>query len=295
MVGPQGQGVTPEQWVRHLGGETLAATDGQTWRPLSVGRYRFPERPDPFTAPPLERHYVSMTFEGDSLVERKLHGDREHAHFGPGRCLIMGAGQENAWRWDEPLEEVHFYLCPEFLSNVAQAHERAEVSLLDRFAFDDAALRHLAGAILAQVESGADDPLWVDTACQLFAAHLLGQHCEKGIAASPMGGLSPASLRRVKEMVAGSLNAPINLESMGREAGVSRFHFARMFRESMGVSPYRWVQMQRIERARELLRDGTMSLAEIAVVCGFSNQSHFGRVFRDFMGTAPAAWRRNLS
>ena len=62
----------------------------------------------------------------------------------------------------------------------------------------------------------------------------------------------------------------------------------------MGVSPHKWVVQQRIVRARDLLRDGAMSLEDVASACGFFDQSHFTRSFSAHMGASPGVWRRMI-
>ena len=70
--------------------------------------------------------------------------------------------------------------------------------------------------------------------------------------------------------------------------GLSARHFARAFRQSTGLSPHRWLMQLRIERARELLAARDFSLTEIALACGFADQSHFRRVFTATTGMSPA-------
>jgi len=71
---------------------------------------------------------------------------------------------------------------------------------------------------------------------------------------------------------------------------VSRF--VRAFREATGLPPHRWLRAFRVERAKELMLSGSLSLAQIAYECGFSDQSHFTRVFSQSVRMTPAAWRR---
>lgn len=80
-------------------------------------------------------------------------------------------------------------------------------------------------------------------------------------------------------------------ELAGR-CGLSRSHFTRAFKASMGLPPHHWLMHHRIERARELLERSDESIAEIAASCGFADQSHLTRVFHAIAGTSPAAWRR---
>ena len=69
-------------------------------------------------------------------------------------------------------------------------------------------------------------------------------------------------------------------------------HFARAFKRSMGMPPYRFVLMLRIARAKRLLRQNALPLADVATSCGFADQSHFTRAFTRVVGQSPGGFRR---
>jgi AraC family transcriptional regulator len=107
-------------------------------------------------------------------------------------------------------------------------------------------------------------------------------------------GLAPWQLRRAKEMMCSRLQQGVPLAELARAVNVSSGHFVRAFKQSTGQPPHRWLVEQRIEKAKQLLVNTSLSLAEIALACGFSDQSHFGRVFSRATDTSPGAWRRYL-
>jgi AraC family transcriptional regulator len=108
------------------------------------------------------------------------------------------------------------------------------------------------------------------------------------------GGLAPWQLRRAKEMICSRLGQAVPLAELARAVNVSPGHFVRAFKQSTGQPPHRWLVEQRIEKAKQLLVNTSLSLAEIALACGFSDQSHFARAFSRAMHTSPSAWRRYL-
>ena len=81
---------------------------------------------------------------------------------------------------------------------------------------------------------------------------------------------------------------------VARECRLSVSHFSRAFRRSMGVAPHNWLLTRRVEAAKEKLRDDRLSLLDVALVCGFADQSHLTRVFTRIVGVSPGAWRRAL-
>ena len=90
-----------------------------------------------------------------------------------------------------------------------------------------------------------------------------------------------------------NLGGDITLSEVANECGLSLSYFMRAFKRSTGDAPHRWLLRQRVQHAKTLLRETQMSLAEIAIVCGFADQSHFTRVFGVHTGQAPGVWRRN--
>ena len=106
------------------------------------------------------------------------------------------------------------------------------------------------------------------------------------------GGLSVASLRRVQDYIHSNLPATITLVELSRVAGLSRGHFLRAFRESAGDTPLGYVRTLRIEEAKRRLSQGSRSITEVALDCGFSHAQHFATTFRRATGLSPSAFRR---
>lgn len=98
-------------------------------------------------------------------------------------------------------------------------------------------------------------------------------------------------LRRVIDFVEANLAGPIGLSDLAAVAGLSPFHFSRVFKQATGTTPYHYVLERRLERARTLLATSSTGLAELALACGFSNQSHFTAAFTRAMGMAPGRYR----
>jgi AraC family transcriptional regulator len=88
------------------------------------------------------------------------------------------------------------------------------------------------------------------------------------------------------------LDSSISLKEVARECGLSLSYFSRAFRRSMGIPPHTWLLQHRIEVAKEKLRDHRLSVSQVALACGFADQSHLTRVFTSMVGLSPAAWRR---
>jgi AraC family transcriptional regulator len=110
--------------------------------------------------------------------------------------------------------------------------------------------------------------------------------------APPRGGIRPHALARVLRLIESRLQEPLLVEDLAREACLSPFHFARMFKQSTGHSPHAYLVARRIEIARELLATTDLRIREVGKRAGFSTHAHFCSVFRTQTGMTPATWRR---
>ncbi len=117
-------------------------------------------------------------------------------------------------------------------------------------------------------------------------------------AAGPAPGpaaFSPREWRRVCAYVDAHLHQDMELVDLAEETGWSVRHFSRMFRQSTGQTPHKWILRKRVDRAKELLRTRKLPLAEIALTCGFADQSHFTTSFRKMTGATPLRWQREMA
>ncbi len=98
--------------------------------------------------------------------------------------------------------------------------------------------------------------------------------------------------RRAKELIAARLAGKLSVVEIADACGLSVNHFSRAFKQSTGLSPLQWLIERRIERAQALMTDVERPLSEIAIACGFADQSHFTRAFKAVVGRSPGALRR---
>ena len=122
-----------------------------------------------------------------------------------------------------------------------------------------------------------------------LAVHLVHRFSLDGAAAAPVaGGLDVRTVQRVIDHMQQNLGSPLSLTALANVAAVSRFHFARLFRRTVGVSPMAYLGKLRLQRAQELIR----ASVEIADLLGYVDQSHFTRRFRLAVGCTPAVYAR---
>jgi AraC family transcriptional regulator len=102
------------------------------------------------------------------------------------------------------------------------------------------------------------------------------------------------ALRRAIERLRSDAEADVSLAALASDAGLSRFHFCRAFKESTGLSPHAWLRQHRIEQAMSMLRDTDESIVSIAAALGYSSQTAFAAAFRKMTGETPRDWRRRM-
>lgn len=151
---------------------------------------------------------------------------------------------------------------------------------------------HLLQRAMSYVESDQ----WLALRCLHDASSLL---TAKAVACTPptsgefrRGGLTSWQVRRARAYIEENLGAKLSVDGLATALSLSRGHFSRSFRHSLGLSPMAYVARERVARAQHLLISTGEPLTEIALVCGFSDQSHFSRSFRRTVGASPGQWRR---
>jgi AraC family transcriptional regulator len=153
--------------------------------------------------------------------------------------------------------------------------------------------------LIASLIEGAVARLEVDRkeshAYLLRALALLGSHggSARSAQSAPIRGcLARWQMNRVVGYIDINLASGIRSRDLARLVDLSESHFSRAFKLSVGVPPHSYITRRRIELAREMMRASDQALSQIAIVCGWSDQSHFCRVFRRVVGLSPDEWRR---
>ena len=159
--------------------------------------------------------------------------------------------------------------------------------------FTDGTVHGLASSARSVLQNPTpSSALFLEQVTCAVAAHLL---LRLGAAHGRMagaGGLAPWQLAKVKKLVRENLGRTLQAQELAGTCALSLSHFSRAFRCSTGTSPHAWLISQRLMRAKHLMLTSEAQLAEIALECGFADQSHFTRVFTREEGASPGSWRR---
>jgi AraC family transcriptional regulator len=171
-----------------------------------------------------------------------------------------------------------------------------EVELRPSRKFADARLSAMVAAVHAEMVAGfPSGRLFLDSVEQAMAVALVNSHAVRHRPAQKSrGGLGPARLRRITELIRAKIEDELTLDEMAQSVGLSTAHFARMFRRSTGQTPHQFVLCHRLERAKAMLRAAEARVLDVAIACGFKTQQHFAQVFRDVCGITPTEYRRDF-
>jgi AraC-like DNA-binding protein len=210
---------------------------------------------------------------------------------------IVDLEEEPTANLESPFDVLHFYVSRAALEEITDDHGAPRIDALtcERGVFDPT-VWHLGEALLPALERPEEIGA-------MYANHiLLAMHTYFAVAFGGMrrqahsrrGGLAPWQVRCATDLMMERLGEDISLSEPAAACGLSPGYFARAFRKSMGTPPYRWLLLQRVLRAKSLLREADLSLADIATACGFADQSHFTRVFTSIAGASPGAWRKQV-
>jgi AraC family transcriptional regulator len=243
-------------------------------------------------------HHVIMAYNGTmQRMERRSGKSVAIGTFRPGVVIIIPEGSSSRWDIPKPVDVVQLYLPHTTLARVAdEADTAASIDLLERTAHPDPITsRLLLSAADALEGNGALDTLFRHQLIDLLATRVLAAHTGSPTPFQPtMGGLSPKVLLRAIERLRSESDADVSLAALASDAGLSRFHFCRAFKESTGLSPHAWLRQHRLEQAMNMLRDTDTSVVSVAAALGYASQTAFAAAFRKLTGETPSDWRRRI-
>ena len=246
----------------------------------------------------VDRHTIAMHIEGanTSTMLRYNDGARNATGSTIGQIMFIPAGQRLEGCADYPAMVRHLILLldSDFFEKGEEEPRNADFAISYRQDLNDGKLASQMRLLQDELDHpGPMSRLLVESLCCEIAVRTLRLSAVQAPKRA-IGGLAPRRVRMVREYVAANLGQNITLAQLASVAGVSRSHFSRAFRISVGVGAHRYLISQRLEWAKKLLTAGKMPIAEVALTVGFGNQSHLTTHFRREVGTTPARFRSTV-
>ena len=244
---------------------------------------------------PMTDHVVMTYIDTLQPLERRTGRSTATGIARPGVVTIIPAGTSARWDIGGGVNVVQLYLPQATIERVAaEADNASPAALQERTGHPDPITSRLLATAAEAIEGHTTlDAMFRQQLTDLLATRLLSAHA--AIAAPPKpvsGGLPPRILRRALERLRSESDADVSLAALASDAGLSRFHFCRAFKESTGMPPHAWLRQYRLEQAKAMLCDPSLSVVSIAMALGYASQTAFAAAFKKLTGVSPSKFRR---
>ena len=239
-------------------------------------------------------HTLSMYFKGGIETCRT---DIDSGFGGPGKFCLMPKDSESRWQIGTPQEFVHLYFDDDYIKQLGLEVldlDPRKVAMPEQIFCENPLLQALYTHHIQQVDWSGEQPMAVKQLTDTILFTLLETLKLKSPGKPLTGGLAPKILGLVLDYIQVNFASKILLADLATIAGLSEFHFCRMFKQSTAFTPQAYLTKVRLEHAQQLLKDRYLTLADIALQCGFNNQSHMGRQFKSQYGVTPAKYRKQM-
>jgi AraC family transcriptional regulator len=291
-----GGAIGPIELRKNVPFEPCAASDRLGWAGIEAARYR--EAPDSEIAlSPLTHHTLVLVTRPPAELDLRYEGVKRQFPPQAGSILMVPAGSAALWRWSGPKDSLHVYVEPGLVTRVAAEAFELDPARMTVPPLDGLELPQLRSAMLAVdaelTSGGAGGRLAAESLANVLAVQLIRHVSAPHRTNGRPGGLLPRSKERaVVEYIMENLEANLTLDQMAAVAHLSPYHFARQFKATTGLPPHQYVIARRVERAKQLLQaSDELSLAEVALSVGFTDQSQFSNHFKRIIGATPGRFR----
>jgi AraC family transcriptional regulator len=248
-----------------------------------------------------KQHVVCLHhFDRSMKLERSLDGRNRRENSAKGDIAFLPADVPARLRFgmDDPERVISYSFLifePSYLADLALSNGiGGPLDFIPTFAIPDPFLHEIASAVASA--SRIEDPagnLFIESLLNAACARILHRYAEVRYRLSGPPRLTDDQLRRAIDYIHDHIGEALDLYSISRAAGLSAFHFARLFKAATGDSPFQFVTRTRMERAKELLRKTRLPISDIAERVGYQQPSHFSARFRSLLGCRPDAYRKS--
>jgi len=214
-----------------------------------------------------------------------------------GTISLFPKGTRHSVSYSDEIDQLTLNIDPERMINAfGDALRKSTLQLQEREELKDARIEHLLYALQQDWAQGSPNgSLYGEWLVNAISVCLATQYATPSLQPSASVSVMPKSrLNRVFAYVEANMEEAVHLSALAETAGMSVYHFAKLFKATTGKSPHQYLLRRRIERAKELLRKPELSLSEISLQAGFSDQSHLTNVFHRFLGVTPSKFRALL-
>lgn len=277
----------------------LKSSDEIGWQNVRAIHFRYSSQE--ILMPASDDHCIVLNL-GASLFTYVSGKRRFEGPLPSGQVAIIPAGSSWICRAEIPQVQtlLLLYLRPLFVrSAVSEFKLTNDIALMPQIGFKDKHICHVAMSLLHELnESNVVGRLYADSLATGLAIQLVRRYSALKDVQVGHGGMAPHKLRKAVALIDHHLSheeeGRVALRAVAKEVSMSYFHFSRAFKQSMGMTLTSYIADRRIERAKKMLEETELPIAEIALRSGFSSQSHFTTAFRRLAGATPKVFRAAL-
>jgi len=245
-----------------------------------------------------EQHGIGIFTDLPSpvMAERGIGTEFKREEVIQGSSIIVPANTSQYAEWDKEGGALLVAIDPKaFAQTIYELVDPDTIELLPLFATPDPLMYQIGVALKsALMKPGQTSRLYAETLVHSLTLHLLENYCTTRIGLSEciVGQLPRYKLQKVIDYIDAYLDRDLSLKELSSLVQMSPHYFSQLFKASTGTTPHQYVIRCRIDRAKKLIGQNKLSLAEIATLVGFADQSHLHRHFKRLVGVTPKTWSR---
>ncbi len=283
---------TNQRRTEHSGEKILLSSRKIAWEGISLEHLHLPA--SDISDVTAMSHHLTLQLGTPKTIEVKVNGKFSRQQMIPGNVCITPVQHFHGIRWQSEMEVLTMTLEPSFVMKALQESVNPErVELIMHRGQSAPLIREILLALKVELEAGCPSGrLYGEAMGTALAVHLLKTYTTLQSKSFRSGDRLPQhKLTQVLEYIQVHLDQDIRLADLAALAGMSQYHFCRLFKRSLEVTPHQYVMQQRIERSKQLLKQKGVAIADIALMCGFKTQSHLTTLFRKSTGITPRSFR----
>lgn len=243
------------------------------------------------------QHHILVNLKSQPhRVEHWCDGEHRDFIYHQDEIILTPAGLKTGWKWHATSNAIVITLAPQKLREFAQNElgiVLAKQQLKTVSQLVDSDIAQAARLLLEALNSEMGSAVMFESYARVFLTKLLQKYrLQPDEDGAFNRSFTSAHYKRVLDYVAAHFQEKqVTVEDLAAQTGMSTYHFARLFKQTIGQSPHQFVMHYRVEQARKQLLDPSQLMVDIALACGFSDQAHFSRTFKQLTGTTPKAYR----
>ncbi len=229
-----------------------------------------------------------------AITERYIDGRFKREQIIRGSCVIIPANISQYAEWNQESGAITMSIDPiVFAQTIHEVVDPDTIELLPVFATRDPFIYQIGVALKSALTKQSNTSrLYAETLVNSLILHLLEHYCitRPNISDRLKGQLSQYKLQQLIDYINAYLDRDLSLRELSSLVQMSPHYFSKLFKQTTGITPHQYVINCRIEKAKYLIRQGKLSLAEIATQVGFTDQSHLHRHFKRLVGITPKTY-----